>query len=694
MAIKLATSLQQLPTVGPRTEKLLNRLGLSTVQDLLFYYPFRYEDFGKIVKISDLQEESRTTIEARIDIIRNRRSPRKRMILTEAILSDESGTVKVIWFRQPFLTKTLKPGDEVFISGKVEKELLNFQFVNPTYEKVKSIPLHTARLVPIYPTTTRLTQKQIRFLVKQSLAALNEIQDWMPPSTINKLKLMDLKNALNQVHFPKKEDLLKKARYRLKFNELFLIQLAALKIKEDLKKDKAPEIKFKENATKKFVDNLPFKLTQAQRRSAWEILKDLENGFPMNRLLEGDVGSGKTVVAAIAMFNTSLNGFQSALMAPTEILAQQHFDTLKKLFLKEKLKIGLLTSSINKLTKKEEIKKKELLNEIESGQVDIVIGTHALIQKNIKFRNLGLVIVDEQHRFGVNQRKALKQKASDSGSAPYNPHLLSMTATPIPRSLALTIYGDLDLSVLNEMPPGRKKILTKIVSSEKRTEAYQFIRKNIENGKQVFVICPLIEESDKLGVKAVISEYEKLNKNIFPEIPIGILHGRIKSKEKEQVMQDFLEKKYMILVSTSVIEVGVDIPNATIIMIEGSERFGLAQLHQFRGRVGRGEDQSYCFLFTEKATEDTQKRLNALVKSHDGFALAEKDLAFRGPGEVYGSHQSGYFIGLKIARLTDYQLIRKTRSEAASIIAENPDFKEYPRLKKEIANITQKSHLE
>ena len=690
--MELSILLSQLPTVGPRTAKLLTKLGLNTVGELLFYYPFRYDDFSRISKINDLQVGTASTVKARVDLIKNRRSPRKRMVLTEAILSDDSGSIKAIWFRQPFLIKIIKPGDELFLSGRVEKELLNFQFVNPAYEKVKSIPLHTARLVPIYPTTARLTQKQIRYLVKLSQTALPKVGDWLPSPIILRQKLLDLKTALRQIHFPEKEPILQRARFRLKFDELFLIQLEALKIKEALKKEKAPLIGFKENDTKKFVASLPFQLTQAQRKAAWEILKDLEKTNPMNRLLEGDVGSGKTVAAAIAMFNTALNKFQSALMAPTEILAQQHFETLKKLFAKSKIRIGLLTSSAARLTGKKEIKKKELLEKNAEGKIDILIGTHALIQKNVRFKNLGLTIIDEQHRFGVEQRKKLKEMNLSSNDG--RPHLLSMTATPIPRSLALTVYGDLDLSVLDEMPPGRKKVFTKIVPPEKRTKAYQFIRTEIEKGRQVFVICPLIEESDKLGVKAATTEYEKLNEEIFPDIKIGILHGRMPTKEKEQVMKGFLKKEYKILVSTAVVEVGVDVPNATIMMIEGSERFGLAQLHQFRGRVGRGEYQSYCLLFTENGGETVSQRLNALVKSHDGFALAEQDLKFRGPGEVYGSKQSGFFPNLRIARLTDYDLIKITRQEAGSLLKDDLELTKYPVLKDKVANFTEKIHLE
>ncbi|MBU0613501.1 ATP-dependent DNA helicase RecG [Patescibacteria group bacterium] len=691
--MELSTSIAEFPTVGPRTAQRLKKLEIKTAEDLLFYFPFRYEDYSNISNIREARHGESTTIKAHVDLIHNKRSPRKRMIITEAILSDDTGSIKAVWFRQPFLTKIILPGDELFLSGKVEGDLLSFQMINPVYEKVKSIPLHTARLVPVYPTTAGITQKQIRFLIKHALPAVDMIVEWLPSFIKNKYRFLGYTDALRQIHFPQTTKLLEKARKRIGFNELFLIQLGMLKTKYELANRQAPSMVFQEKEVKKFVDNLPFTLTEAQKKSSWEIIKDLEKGHPMNRLLEGDVGSGKTVVAALGMINTVSNGFQTAIMAPTEILALQHFNTLQKLFQKEKnIHICILTSTQAKKTNSKEVKKADCLKEIKSGKINIVVGTHSLIQKSVLFKNLAFIIVDEQHRFGVNQRKAIMEKNPKETS--WTPHLLSMTATPIPRSLALTVYGDLDLSIIDQLPKGRKKISTSIVPKFKRQDAYNFIKKEIQKGRQVFVICPLIEESDKLGVKAVTSEYEKLNKEVFPDISIGILHGKMKSKEKEDVMNKFVDNKLKILVATSVIEVGVDIPNTTIMMIEGAERFGLAQLHQFRGRVGRSTHQSYCLLFFDQTGPDVLERLQAFAKSHNGFDLAEKDLALRGPGEVYGSKQSGHFPNLKVARLTDYELVRKARSEAEQLLKNDPHLNKNQFLKKKIADFTKNVHLE
>ncbi|MFA6391742.1 MAG: ATP-dependent DNA helicase RecG [Patescibacteria group bacterium] len=693
MATELATLISEFPTVGPRTTQRLKKLGIETAKDLLFYFPFRYEDYSNISSIEKAPHNQTATIKARVDLIRNKRSPRKRMIITEAMLSDETGSIKAVWFRQPYLTKTILPGDELYLSGKIEGDLFSFQMINPVYEKVKSIPLHTARLVPVYSTTSGITQKQIRFLVKNAFPAINSIDDWLPTTIKRKYNFLEYAEAIKHVHFPETKELLRKARSRIGFDELFIIQLGAIKSKLDLAKKQAPTIKFQEELIKNFVTKLPFILTEAQKKSSWEIIKDQEKNNPMNRILEGDVGSGKTVVAALGMLNTIANGYQTALMAPTEILAQQHFDTLNNLFRKEKdINLCLLTSNHIKIGKGDVISKKECQKMIQSGEINVIVGTHSLIQKSIVFKNLAFIVVDEQHRFGVKQRKEIKEK--NPINIKWTPHLLSMTATPIPRSLALTVYGDLDLSVIDQLPKGRKNISTSIIPKNKRQDAYGFIRKEIEKGRQIFVICPLIEESDALGVKAVTSEFEKLNNEVFPEIPIGMLHGKMKAGEKEEVMKSFVANKFKILVSTAVIEVGVDVPNATIMMIEGAERFGLAQLHQFRGRVGRSTHQSYCFLFTEQASPDVIKRLQALIKSHNGFALAEKDLELRGPGEVYGSKQSGFFPNLKIARLTDYDLVKKARLEAGLILESDPDLKINQILQKKIAEFTKNIHLE
>lgn len=693
MVIELSTHISGFPTVGERTAKRLMNLGIEKAEDLLFYYPSRYEDYSKIAFISDVKTGQNTTIKARVDLIQNKRSPRKKMMITEAILSDDTGTIKAVWFRQPYLTKTILPGEELFLSGKIEGDLFSFQMISPVYEKVKSIPLHTARLVPVYPTTAGITQKQLRFLVNNALSCVDSLVDWMPGEIIKKHNFLKLDQAIKQIHYPASKLLLEKARKRIGFDEIFLIQLMALKSKFDLAEKQAPIIEFKEKQIKKFVDSLSFELTNAQKKSSWEIIQDLQKNRPMNRMLEGDVGSGKTIVAAIGILNTALNGFQSALMAPTEILAQQHFETLSRVFKDEKIvRICLLTSHNTITNKGIELTKAECLEKIKSGEINIVVGTHAIIQDKIHFQNLALMVIDEQHRFGVKQRAKMKEKNAKNNS--WTPHLLSMTATPIPRTLALTVFGDLDLSIINELPKGRKQISTVVVPKEKRAAAYGFIEKEIEKGRQVFVICPLIEESDKLGVKAVTSEYEKLNKEIFPKINIGMLHGKMKANQKEDVMRKFVANEFKILVSTSVVEVGVDVPNATIIIIEGAERFGLAQLHQFRGRVGRDKFKSYCFLFTNQIGSEITKRLSAFVRSNDGFALAEMDLELRGPGEVYGNKQSGYFTGIKIANLTDYELIKNARAEAEQFLKNDPHIVENPTIQKKIGELIKDIHLE
>ncbi|MFA5128839.1 MAG: ATP-dependent DNA helicase RecG [Patescibacteria group bacterium] len=681
--ITLETPVENLLRVGKATSKKLQNLGLRTAEDLLFYFPFRYEDWSKILPISQMTYGSAGTCRGTVELIKNTRSFHKRKNITEALVSDNSGSIKVVWFNQPFLTKILKVGDEIFLSGKVDFDRFGIHLTSPSYEKVGAVgeAIHTARIVPVYGTTENLTNKQLRFLVKLIAPLALKIRDWLPAEIRKEFRLIDLNRTLKQIHFPESVDLVKAARHRLKFNELFLVQLQNLLLKNNLQKSVAPRISFQEEKTKKFTAGLPFKLTNGQRQAAWEILQDMGAGKPMNRLLEGDVGSGKTVVAAIAILNVFLNGYRTILMAPTEILAKQHFNTFCKLF--SNLKIGLVTRSEKKINCETE---KNNDTEFIINNSDLIIGTHALIQDDVKIDKLGLAIVDEQHRFGVKQRQALK---GDKES----PHFLSMTATPIPRTMSLVFYGDLDVSVIKELPVGRKKILTKVVSPEKRNAAYNFIRKEIKDSRQVFVICPLIDQSDKLGVKSAKEEYKKLSQEIFPELKIGLLHGKMKSEDKEKTMREFLENKINILVSTSVVEVGVDVPNATIMMIEGAERFGLAQLHQFRGRVGRSDFQSYCFLFSDSDSEEAARRLLVMTTCNDGFALAEKDLEFRGPGEVWGVRQSG-MPDLQIATLTDYAIIKEAKAAAENFIKKDPDLVKYPDLRDKLGNFLEKVHLE
>ena len=671
--ITLDSKIEIINSVARRIAPKLRKLGVETVEELLNYWPFRWEDWSRVKKIKDVEPKTTVTVKGQIELIQNKRSQWKKRLITEAIISDESDAIKAVWFHQPYLIKNLKQGDHVYLSGKVELKTDGLQFVHPQYERLtryKTGTMHTARIVPIYPLTKNLTAKQLRYVMSQIIRLAQNIKEWLPEKIVQKNKLVKLPQAIRQIHFPDSQNYLNQALERIKFDELFLIQLRAKLAKLELEKSRAERIEFKEEETKKFVNSLPFKLTKAQKISGWEILKSLGREVPMNRLLEGDVGSGKTVVAGLSIFNAVLNKYQVAYMAPTGILARQHFETLTSLFKKWPVRIGLLTSAEQRVAKKgknEKSKKSEVYKLIKKGKLDLVIGTHALIQAKVEFKNLALVIIDEQHRFGVGQRKKLKSKNKGETI----PHLLSMTATPIPRSLALTVYGDLDLSIIDQMPAGRKEIKTEVVIPEKRAEKYKFVLDKIKNGEQVFVICPLIDPSDKLGVKAVKDEYEKLDKKIFPNIPIGLMHGKLKAKDKEKVMEDFLEKKTKILVSTPVIEVGIDVPNATVMMIESAERFGLAQLHQFRGRVGRSDQQSHCFLFSESDSTETMRRLDAVVKSSDGFKLAEVDLEFRGPGEVYGIRQSGYRDELKVAKLTDYIIIKKSKAAVDEIIGQD-----------------------
>lgn len=687
----LSTPIENLTRVGKTTAGRLKRLGIGTVNDLLFYFPFRYEDYSQVVQIKDLRPNQTVTVRGKIVLIENRRAHRRRMTITEALIEDETGSIKVIWFNQPFLTKNLKPGNEVFIAGTVEFDRLTLQFVSPAYEKItEGESINTAKIVPVYPLTSNLTQKQLRFLIKIALESVNLIKEWLPQEILNKHQLMPLNRALDEIHFPENFSAQEQARYRFKFDELFLIQLQSQLLRQYLAQNKSPQIEFKEKEIKNFVGSLPFALTGDQKKAAWQILLDLEKSQPANRLLEGDVGSGKTVVAAIAALNVLLNGFQTVIMAPTEILARQHFVSLKKLLESYKIPIALLTGSEKVISEngQDVTDKNEVLKMIKNGKVGLIIGTHALIQTEVEYKNLGLVIVDEQHRFGVEQRKMLKDKNKNG----LTPHFLSMTATPIPRSLALIIYGDLDLSIIKEMPKGRKRIITSLVDETNRQKAYQFIREEIKNGRQVFVICPLIDPSDKLGVKSVTEEFKKLDKVIFPDLKIGLLHGKLKAKEKEEIMAQFKNNDIKILVSTSVIEVGIDIPNATIMMIEGADRFGLAQLHQFRGRVGRGEYQSYCFLLAENYQPKTRERLEALVKSNDGFALAEYDLKFRGPGEVYGRKQSG-LPEMQLADLNDLELINIAKEEATDFFSRHT-LDDFPLLKQKLKQNKMMDHLE
>lgn len=686
----LSVPLPALNRVGKSTAQYLKRLGLETVHDLLFYFPFRYDDFSQTTLIDKIEPGQNVSITGTIELIQNKRSVRQRRQLTEALISDDSGLIKVIWFNQPFITQNLKPGDKVSLAGKTAESYGQLTLISPQYEKINGNSLiHTQGLIPVYHLNADLTQKQLRFLIKQALPATDKLEEWLPEKLIKNLKLLPLAEAIRQVHFPKDLKQAQAARQRLGFSELFLRQLRSQSLKYQLKNKIAPKIEFQEIFTRQFVQSLPFTLTPGQKQAAWEILQDINENAPMSRLLEGDVGSGKTVVAAMTLFNVAINKYQGALMAPTEILAAQHYQNLTKMLGAFNVKLALLTGSQAEanfeLPKNKQERRDKIIQEAE-----IIIGTQALIQ-DYNIPKLALVIVDEQHRFGVKQRQKLQQ----SGGGLW-PHFLSMTATPIPRSLALSIYGDLDISIIKELPENRRPIITKIIAEEQRDQAYTFVRKQIEAGRQAFIICPLVEESDKLGVKSAITEYRRLQKEVFPDLEIDLVHGKLKSSDKEKAMKAFADGKTKILVATAVIEVGVDVPNATVMLIEGAERFGLAQLHQFRGRVGRGEHQSYCLLLTSRDQQSpkTAERLRALSKYNDGLSLAKIDLKLRGAGDLYGLVQSG-FPELRIASLFDYELIKKAQETAAEIIKADPRLDNYPTLKAKLGeNDEQEAHLE
>lgn len=701
--LDLNASVSKLPRVNENRAKRLNRLGIKTVKDLLFYFPSRYDDFTNVKKIADLEAGETATVRGKIIKIKSVRTWKRKMNITEAVVGDESGSVRAVWFNQPYLADTLKQGDLINLSGKIAVQKSALFFSHPVCEIARGgkETSHTGRLVPVYSETEGLTSRWLRFIIKPLLEFAETVPEYLPEEMKTRKNLPDLAEALQKIHFPKNAASAERARSRFAFEELFFLQLRALAAKQKLKKERAPEISPDIEALKKFVAALPFNLTDAQRKAAWEIITDLAKPSPMNRLLNGDVGSGKTVVAALAAFSCALRGHQAAFMAPTEILANQHFEEISKLYGKiGGMKIGLLTAKIAKLAG-EKIKKNELLEKAENGEINIVIGTHSLIQKNVKFKNLALVIVDEQHRFGVRQRAHLVS----SRKSALLPHFLSMSATPIPRTLALTAFGDLDISVLNEMPKGRQKIITKVVSPEERPAAYSFIKNEIKKGRQAFVICPRIETSKgesggenpkKLlwaEVKAVKDEHKKLSEKIFPDLKIGMIHGKLKTEEKEKALKDFKNKKTDVLTATSVVEVGIDVPNATVMMIENADRFGLAQLHQFRGRVGRGEHQSYCLLFSDSSSGENNRRLKAMVNCDNGFELARKDLEIRGPGGLFGGRQWG-IPDLAMASLSDVNLIQEAREEAEKILAASLDLEKYPLLREKISDFAKSVHLE
>lgn len=725
----------------------LDKLGVKTVHDLIFYFPRTYLDYTQITKIGKIATpaygETRNdnhTIKAKIINIANRRTSRRRFTVTEAVVADDTGSIKVVWFNQPFLEKMLKPGQEIVLNGKISFDPFSHQLQMESPNRASG-----PKIMPKYPETVGIRSGYISKLVSSIKNLVSSIEEYIPDQIIAKNSLFGLREAILQLHMPTNSGELAKARERMAFDELFLFSLQKQLSKQDVQVHKAPKMNIDEKFLKDFVSSLPFKLTDAQRKAAWQIIKDMtsdgqsviarpeaaaicsnskiasslaprnDNSVkPMNRLLNGDVGSGKTVVAAFAAAVVIKNGFRVVLMAPTEILANQHFQTLSKILEPHGISVGLVTSAENKLKAKSE-KCKTITENLKDKKPEIIVGTHALLHLKEPVEDIGLVIIDEQHRFGVSQREKLLHPyqfthSTSSGQAnkskneitnkPIRPHFLSMTATPIPRTISLVVFADLDVSVIDEMPADRKKIITRIVEPNGRSDAYEFIRKEVKLGHQIFVICPLIEEKEQ-GVrsmeqvlfeedrKTVTKESERLKKEVFPDLRIAMLHGKLPAtpskggrglapggKSKQEIMEAFKKGEYDILVSTSVVEVGVDIPGATVMMIENAECFGLAQLHQFRGRVGRSDRQSYCLLFSASNSENARKRLSYMESVSSGFELAEKDLELRGPGTMYGYQQSGFW-DFRFADIGDRIMIERT-TEAAKAIS--PEINKYPKL--------------
>ncbi len=673
------TTLTELKGIGPALAKKFAVLGLQTVADLVDYYPRRYEDYSQVVKIASIRPGP-VTLRAVIKQA-NGRYVRRGMHITEAVASDVSGSVRLVWFNQPYRATALKPNTEYYISGLFELSHQRLSITNPSLELVSEFPVQTARIVPVYRETKGLTSAQIRAAMRQVLGVIMATRETLPDWLISEQQFVSRAEAIARLHFPSSTAELSEARRRLGFEEVFALTLTSLLAKYELQTERAPAVPFQEDVAKNFVRHLPFKLTNAQRKVCWQIFQDMQLTRPMNRLVEGDVGSGKTVVAAMAAVMVLQEGHQVALMAPTEILARQHAETLQKLLtpLGYGDRVGLLVGGMKPT------QKKAAHQHIASGDIRFVVGTHALIQEAVDMSGLELIIIDEQHRFGVEQRKKLLAKAG------HMPHVLSLTATPIPRSLSLTLYGELDISILDTKPPGRSEIVTRICSPNSRPQLYSEIETQLKAGRQMFVVCPLIVESGTMPAVSAEEMYDRLRKQDFKQRRIGLLHGKMKPSEKNAIMQSFVDHTIDILVSTTVIEVGVDVPNASVMFIEGAERFGLAQIHQLRGRVGRGGHQGYCFLMLSDSSPPS-RRLRALEISTDGFKLAELDLQLRGPGAIYGTMQHGE-LDLRIASLTDSKLIAAARSAAQTFIDRAEDLLQYPYLNTQVKRLSAVTNL-
>lgn len=674
----LKTSVRYFKGVGPKKIEDLSKAGIMTVEDILYYLPARYEDRSNFTAIKDLKVGENQTVKGDIITLASRMTKNGIPVFQMAI-TDQTGFIHAAWFNQPYLKDCFHRGEKVVLYGRVER-YDKLQIVQPEYEILRgddSDSVHVGRIAPVYPATSRLTQRYLRSLAFLAVSKYcKSLTERLPTYLLARQKLVDIKFAIYNIHFPASFNNLERAYGRIVFEEFFMLQLAlAMKKKGSKVEKEGLRHDVSGVMAKAFMAALPFELTGGQKKAIADIESDMSSPKPMNRLLEGDVGSGKTIVAAYALTLTVQNGFQGVIMAPTEVLARQHFIGLSELLMPLGINVALLIGGIDQKTKK------AVYSDIKEGRVDIVVGTHAVIQEAVEFKKLGLAVIDEQHKFGVSQRSILKQKGE-------NPHVLVMTATPIPRTLALTVYGDLDISIIREMPKGRKTVVTYWVEEEKRPRAYGFIKEELDKGRQAYVVCPLIESpgqnSKAFRVQSANEIFEKLKGEIFPGIEVGLLHGRMSSKEKEKAMRDFKRAKTKVLVSTTVIEVGIDVPNASVMLVENADRFGLAELHQLRGRIGRGEYESYCVLLADPKTEEARARLKTIEGTLDGFEIAEADLNLRGPGEFFGTRQHG-LPEIRFGNiLKDFGIMELARKEAFALVARDPELKEeHHRLLKE-----------
>ena len=673
--IDLKKDIQFIKGVGPSRVKLLNKLGINNLEDLITYYPRNYEDRGKPKTISELVDGEEALISAFVVARMSEVRIRKNLTLCKVVVRDETGTAQITWYNQSYLKNSLKVNERYKFYGKVSNKYGKIDIQSPVFEP-EGETKKTGKIIPIYPLTYSLSQNTIRKIIENGLSEVNgKLEETIPEYLLEKYSLCDINTAISKIHFPDNFAEFNLARKRLVFEELLSMQLALLSLKNKYEVKKTGIAFDKSAKMSDVIDNLPFKLTGAQARVLEEIDSDMEKDRPMNRLLQGDVGSGKTVIALIAAYKAVKSGYQAAIMAPTAILASQHLETFLDILGDTGIRCELLISAI---TKK---KKEELLGRLERGEIDIIIGTHALLEENVKFNKLGLVVTDEQHRFGVRQRAIIAEKGN-------NPDVLVMTATPIPRTLALILYGDLDISIIDELPPNRKKIETFAVKKDMEQRVNAFVSKNIDEGRQCYIVCPLVEENEEINAKSVMEIFEEYKTKIFPNYKVEYLHGKMKQKEKDAIMEEFKNGNINILISTTVIEVGVNVPNANIMIIQNAERFGLAQLHQLRGRVGRGEHQSYCILKYEGNSRIIKERMDVITKTNDGFVISEKDLELRGSGEFFGTRQHG-IPEFKIANLfEDMTILKGVQAVALSIIDKDPylESKENEKLKKMVEN--------